>query len=106
VNIRKAVRTLARFSEQRHTGLLPRQAKHFVPLKDILSIVLCWWHLKCAPGDTVLEGLEKEAREAKKGLWADPQPVPPPRLARAFTPSTRSSTIGLNRDRIEPLQPA
>jgi endonuclease YncB( thermonuclease family) len=25
----------------------------------------------------VLEGLEKDARAAKKGLWADPQPVPP-----------------------------
>jgi micrococcal nuclease len=37
----------------------------------------CWWYRKYAPGDTMLEGLEKEAREARKGLWADPQPVPP-----------------------------
>ena len=37
----------------------------------------CWWYRKYAPGDTVLEGLEKEARGARKGLWADPQPVPP-----------------------------
>jgi micrococcal nuclease len=25
----------------------------------------------------VLEGLEYKAREGKKGLWADPHPVPP-----------------------------
>ena len=37
----------------------------------------CWWYRKYAPGDTVLEGLEKEAREAKKGLWVAPTPVPP-----------------------------
>jgi micrococcal nuclease len=37
----------------------------------------CWWYRKYAPADTVLEGLEKEARETKKGLWADPKPVPP-----------------------------
>ena len=37
----------------------------------------CWWYRKYAPKDTVLEGLEKEARDAKKGLWVDPQPVPP-----------------------------
>jgi endonuclease YncB( thermonuclease family) len=36
-----------------------------------------WWYRKYAPGDTVLEGLEKAAREARIGLWADPQPVPP-----------------------------
>ena len=36
----------------------------------------CWWYRKYAPGDTVLEGLENETREARKGLWADPQPVP------------------------------
>jgi len=37
----------------------------------------CWWYRKYAPLDTALEKLEKDAREAKKGLWADPQPVPP-----------------------------
>jgi micrococcal nuclease len=37
----------------------------------------CWWYRKYAPGDTALEGLEKEARAAKKGLWADPAPIPP-----------------------------
>ena len=37
----------------------------------------CWWYRKYAPGDTTLEKLETEAREAKRGLWADPNPVPP-----------------------------
>jgi len=37
----------------------------------------CWWYRKYVPGNTVLEGLEREARERKRGLWADPHPVPP-----------------------------
>jgi nuclease-like protein len=37
----------------------------------------CWWYRKYAPADTVLEELEKEAREARKGLWVDPAPIPP-----------------------------
>ena len=37
----------------------------------------CWWYQKYAPRDTVLEGLAHDTREAKIGLWADPQPVPP-----------------------------
>ena len=37
----------------------------------------CWWYRNYALGDTALEGLEEEAREEQKGLWADPQPVPP-----------------------------
>jgi len=28
----------------------------------------CWWYRKYAPGDTVLEGLESDAREARIGL--------------------------------------
>jgi micrococcal nuclease len=37
----------------------------------------CWWYRKYAPGDTKLERLEKDARNAKKGLWADAAPIPP-----------------------------
>jgi endonuclease YncB( thermonuclease family) len=37
----------------------------------------CWWYRKYAPGDTVLEGLEQDAREGKKGLWVDPAAIPP-----------------------------
>lgn len=37
----------------------------------------CWWYRKYAPRDIELEGLETKAREARKGLWAEPQPMPP-----------------------------
>ena len=37
----------------------------------------CWWYRTYAPGDTVLDGLERDARERRKGLWAEPQAVPP-----------------------------
>lgn len=37
----------------------------------------CWWYRKYAPNNAELERLENEAREARKGLWVDPQPVPP-----------------------------
>ena len=37
----------------------------------------CWWDRKLAPRDSQLETLEKEARETKKGLWEDPNPIPP-----------------------------
>jgi len=37
----------------------------------------CWWYRKYAPGDTMLEGLETEARKAQKGLWVDSQPILP-----------------------------
>jgi hypothetical protein len=37
----------------------------------------CWWYRKYAPGDTVLEGLENEARESKKDLWVEQAAIPP-----------------------------
>lgn len=37
----------------------------------------CWWYRKDAPNNAELERLELEAREAKKGLWVDSEPIPP-----------------------------
>jgi endonuclease YncB( thermonuclease family) len=45
--------------------------------QEFVKLGWCWWYRTYAPGDTVLEGLKKEAREDRKDLWADPQPVPP-----------------------------
>lgn len=45
--------------------------------RELVKDGWCWWYRKYAPSDTVLERLEKEAREAKKGLWNDPAPIPP-----------------------------
>jgi micrococcal nuclease len=38
---------------------------------------MCWWYRKYAPNDRELEKLEVEARSDKRGLWADPMPIPP-----------------------------
>jgi len=45
--------------------------------RELVREGFCWWYRKHAPAYTVLERLEKEARETKKGLWADPMPEPP-----------------------------
>lgn len=44
---------------------------------ELLKNGWCWWYRRYAPGDTVLKGLEREAREGKKGLWVDSAPIPP-----------------------------
>jgi endonuclease YncB( thermonuclease family) len=46
----------------------------------------CWWYRNYAPGNTILERLENEANEGKKGLWVDSAPIPPWEwLKRAMT---------------------
>ena len=37
----------------------------------------CWWYPEYAPKDLALEQSEQEAKEAKRGLWSDSDPVPP-----------------------------
>ena len=37
----------------------------------------CWWFRRFVPKDQTLKQLEQEAKAAKKGLWADPNPMHP-----------------------------
>ena len=45
--------------------------------EELVRQGVCWWYRKYAPSNTTLERLEKEAREAKRGLWVDTNPIPP-----------------------------
>lgn len=42
-----------------------------------------WWDRRHAPGDPTLEALERAARDGRRGLWADANPVPPWEWRRA-----------------------
>jgi endonuclease YncB( thermonuclease family) len=36
-----------------------------------------WWYRKYAPNNKELAAAETAARKAKRGLWTDPNPIPP-----------------------------
>ncbi len=44
--------------------------------QELVKAGLAWWYRRYSK-DQELERLETEAREAKRGLWADPNPIPP-----------------------------
>lgn len=43
----------------------------------LISAGLAWWHETYAPEDKILMDVQEAAKIAKRGLWADPDPVPP-----------------------------
>jgi len=45
--------------------------------RELVKAGKCWWYRKYAPDDETLSDLEDEAKAARRGLWADPDPVPP-----------------------------
>jgi endonuclease YncB( thermonuclease family) len=44
--------------------------------RELVSAGFAWWFRKYST-DRDLESRERQAREARRGLWADPRPVPP-----------------------------
>jgi hypothetical protein len=59
------------------TALNSRTSGGNVKYHTLVKDRWCWWYRKYAPGNVTLEQLEAEARDTGRGLWADPQPVPP-----------------------------
>ena len=45
--------------------------------EELVRAGLAWWYRKYAPNNERLKELEQEARETKRGLWADPHAVAP-----------------------------
>lgn len=45
--------------------------------RELVRAGLAWWYRQYAKKDADLARLEEEAREARLGLWADADPVPP-----------------------------
>ncbi len=45
--------------------------------RELVKAGFAWWYRRYAPDDGTLAQLEQEAKGAKRGLWADPHPVPP-----------------------------
>ncbi len=44
---------------------------------ELVRTGVAWWYHMYAPDDATLGQLEADARAAKRGLWADAEPVPP-----------------------------
>ena len=71
---------LVEVDEDRY-GRLVGQLYHSKDGYDINASMVCagyaWWYERYAPGDELLAGCEREAREAPKGLWEDEDSMPP-----------------------------
>ena len=61
----------------------------------------CWWYRKYAPGNSELDRLEKEAREAKQGLWIDQHPAAP--CGFLFDPKAKISKPPRSKIALGPL---
>ena len=45
--------------------------------RELVRAGLAWWYQRYAPKEADLQALERDARKARAGLWADADPVPP-----------------------------
>lgn len=57
--------------------------------KQLVYVGLAWWDRTYASDDRTLKALEAGARTAKRGLWADRNPIPPWEWRQMHLPALR-----------------
>ena len=68
--------------------------------RELVRAGLAWWYRQYSK-DESLGALEEEARQAKRGLWADPNPIPPWELRhpkQGRTPLARGNLLSEPRE--------
>jgi endonuclease YncB( thermonuclease family) len=60
----------------RHVGIVHTSDNRILN-HELVKAGMAWWYAEYAPHDTVLPVLQAEARDARRGLWADAAPVAP-----------------------------
>ena len=71
--------------------------------RELVKAGLAWWYRQYSK-DTSLGALEEEARQAKHGLWADPNPIPPWELRhpkQGRTPLARGNLLSDPRENLD-----
>ncbi len=63
---------------------------------ELVKAGLAWWFRQYAPENAEVARFEKEAREAKRGLWRDARPLPP-WVFRKFKERKKGSGVFLAR---------
>lgn len=61
----------------RWIGVVTDKLSHRVLNLELVRAGLGWWHKKYAPHAHHYRQAEDLARRAKRGLWSDPNPIPP-----------------------------
>ncbi|MBS1856124.1 MAG: thermonuclease family protein [Acidobacteria bacterium] len=70
--------------------------------QEVVRAGLAWWYRTYAKHDAVLPALEDEARAAKRGLWADPSPMPPWEWRRCACATRETFTVRIPSPLIRP----
>jgi endonuclease YncB( thermonuclease family) len=51
--------------------------------RELVANGYAWWYREYSPKEAKLQQLEFQARQARRGLWADPRPVAPWQFRRS-----------------------